>query len=92
MLIKFLVFPVRCLFKGGIYLEGDVTFEITFLKSLTTVVVNCLCQKPVQIRVNVEKNVFFCYIFLAMAKGLNRCIIMLKMFLYCFYFSEFCLF
>ena len=30
-----------------------------------------ICQKPVQIRVNVEKNVFFCYISLAMAKGLR---------------------
>ena len=78
--------------QGRHLFEGGVTFEITFLKSLTTVVVNCLCQKPVQIRVNVEKNVFFCYILLAMAKGLNHCIIMLKMFLYCFYFSEFCLF
>ena len=30
--IKFLAFPMRCLFKGGLYLE------ITFFKSLTTVI------------------------------------------------------
>ena len=34
--LKFLAFPMRRLFEGGVY------FEITFLKSLTTVTVNRL--------------------------------------------------
>ena len=34
--IKFLAFPMRRLFEGGIY------FEITFFKSQTTFTVNCL--------------------------------------------------
>ena len=48
--------------------------------------------KPVQIRVNVEKNVFFCYILLAMAEGLNHCIIMLKCFCIAFIFQNFVFF
>jgi len=51
-----------------------------------------ICQKPVQVRVNVEKNVFFCYISLAMAKGLNHCIIMLKCFCIAFIFQNFVFF
>ena len=78
--------------QGRHLFEGGVTFEITFLKSLTTVVVNCLCQKPVQIRVNVEKNVLFCRISLAMAKGLNHCTIMLKCFCIAFIFRSFVFF
>ena len=51
-----------------------------------------ICQKPVQIRVNVEKNVFFRYILLAMAKGLKHCIIMLKCFCIAFIFQNFVFF
>ena len=43
--MKLLEFPKRHLFtgKGGVYpMEGGVYFEITFFKSLTTVIINRL--------------------------------------------------
>ena len=43
--VKLLEFPMRHLFtgKGGVYpMEGGVYFEITFFKSLTTVIINRL--------------------------------------------------